>query len=62
MEPAKAALLLDTLALLWWLAEPQQLSAAAHAAVLRLRRLACCKAAHSGQLFSIWAAQEAKGC
>jgi hypothetical protein len=32
------------------------------AEVLRLRRLACCKAAHSGQLFSIWAAQEAKGC
>jgi hypothetical protein len=30
--------------------------------VLRLRRLARCKAAHSGQLFSIWAAQEAKGC
>ena len=32
------------------------------AEVLRLRRLARCKAAHSGQLFSIWAAQEAKGC
>ena len=32
------------------------------AEMLRLHCLARCKAAHSGQLFSIWATQEAKGC
>ncbi len=38
MAPAKAALLLDTHALLWWLAEPQRLSAAAHAAICDTNR------------------------